>query len=69
MFQQNLLFVKDLSSEYLKRLELVFSVLPNEDSRYTTGRPPHPVGHVSPSESAEKLTLRASFFYVPKLLF
>ncbi len=43
MFQQNLLFVKDLSSEYLKRLELVFSALPNADSQYTTGRPPHPV--------------------------
>lgn len=43
MFQQNLLFIKDLSSGYLKTLELIFSVLPNPNSENTTGRPPHPV--------------------------
>ena len=43
MFQPNLIFTRDASFEHLKRVELIFSVLPNIDLPYTTGRPPHPV--------------------------
>lgn len=43
MFQHNLLFVKDLSKEYLRKFELIFSVLPTMAPPLTTlGRPPHP---------------------------
>lgn len=41
MFQPNLIFTKDSSLEHLKTIELVFSVLPNIDLPYNTGRPPH----------------------------
>lgn len=43
MSQPNLIFTRDSSFEHLKRIESVFSVLPNIDLPYTTGRPSHPV--------------------------
>lgn len=43
MFQPNLFFTKDLNSEYLKKIESIFAVLPTINKHQSsTGRPPHP---------------------------
>lgn len=42
MFQPNLFFTKDLNSEYLKKIESIFALLPTADKRPSIGRHPHP---------------------------
>jgi hypothetical protein len=42
MYQPNLFLIKELSANYLKRFELIFSVLPSVDKSIGQGRPPHP---------------------------
>lgn len=42
MFQPNLLFTQELSRNYLKKVESIFSVLPSINKHYLQGRPPHP---------------------------
>lgn len=41
MFQPNLFFTKDLDSNYLRKIESIFTILPTVDKQYSTGRPPH----------------------------
>ena len=42
MYQPNLLFLKELSDDYLRKIESIFLALPQTDRRdYSTGRPPH----------------------------
>ena len=42
MYRPNLLITNDLLSNYVKKFETVFSVLPDIDHHAVTGRPPHP---------------------------
>jgi len=42
MYQPNLLFLKEPSNDYLRKIESVFLTLPQVDKDYFTGRPPHP---------------------------
>ncbi len=42
MFQPNLFFTKDLNSDYLKKIESIFSLMPTADKYPPMGRPPHP---------------------------
>ena len=43
MYKHNLIFTRDTSLAYLKRLELVFSCLDIPDKSYHMGRPPYPI--------------------------